>query len=253
MTARFFLDGRVVLVTGASSGLGRHFSLTLARAGAKVAVAARRLELLHELVAEIEGFDGRALAISLDVTDPGSVDAAVLAAETELGAIAVLVNNAGVGGAKPALDTEPDEWRRIIDTNLTGAWLMARQTARHMTRLGHGGSIINIASILGLVVRSQVPAYAASKAGLIHLTRALALELAADEIRVNAIAPGYFETDLSRPFLTSGAGRDLVARIPQKRVGEFSDLEGILLLLASDASRYMTGTVTTVDGGYSIS
>lgn len=253
MTARFFLDGRVVLVTGASSGLGRHFALTLARAGAKVAVAARRLERLHELVAEIEGFDGRALAISLDVTDPESVDDAVLAAETELGAIAVLVNNAGVGGAKPALDTEPAEWRRIIDTNLTGAWLMARQTARHMARLGHGGSIINIASILGLVVRSQVPAYAASKAGLIHLTRALALELAANEIRVNAIAPGYFETDLSRPFLTSGAGRDLVARIPQGRVGEFSDLDGILLLLASDASRYMTGTVTTVDGGYSIS
>ena len=253
MTTRFFLDGSVVLVTGASSGLGRHFALTLARAGAKVAVAARRLERLHELVVEIEGFDGRALAISLDVTDPGSVDDAVLAAETELGAIAVLVNNAGVGGAKPALDTEPAEWRRIIDTNLTGAWLMARETARHMARLGHGGSIINIASILGLVVRSQVPAYAASKAGLIHLTRALALELAANEIRVNAIAPGYFETDLSRPLLTSGAGRDLVARIPQGRVGEFSELDGILLLLASDASRYMTGTVTTVDGGYSIS
>ena len=253
MSTRFFLDGRVALVTGASSGLGRHFALTLARAGAKVAVAARRLERLHELVAEIEGFDGRALAIALDVTDPGSVDDAVLSAETELGAIAVLVNNAGVGGAKPGLDTEPAEWRRIIDTNLTGAWLMARQTARHMTRLGHGGSIINIASILGLVVRSQVPAYCASKAGLIHLTRALALELAADEIRVNAIAPGYFETDLSRPILTSGAGHDLVARIPQGRVGEFSDLDGILLLLASDASRYITGTVTTVDGGYSIS
>ena len=117
MSTRFFLDGRVALVTGASSGLGRHFALTLARAGAKVAVAARRLERLHELVAEIEGFDGRALAISLDVTDPGSVDDAVLSAETELGAIAVLVNNAGVGGAKPGLDTEPAEWRRIIDTN----------------------------------------------------------------------------------------------------------------------------------------
>ena len=253
MTARFFLDGRVALVTGASSGLGRHFALTLARAGAKVAVAARRLGRLHELVAEIEAFDGRALAISLDVTDPESVDAAVLAAETELGAIAVLVNNAGVGGSKPALETEPADWRRVIDTNLTGAWLMARETARHMARLGHGGSIINIASMLGLVVRIQVPAYAASKAGLIHLTRALALELAANDIRVNAIAPGYFETDLSRPFLSSAAGRDLEARIPQKRVGEFSELDGILLLLASDASRYMTGTVTTVDGGYSIS
>lgn len=253
MTSPFFLEGRVALVTGASSGLGRHFALTMARAGAKVAVAARRLDKLDELVEEIEGFDGRALAVSLDVTDPASVIAAVQTAETELGAIAILVNNAGVGGAKPALETEPEDWDRIIDTNLRGAWLMAQETARHMTRLGHGGSIINIASMLGLVVRSQVPAYCASKAALIHLTRALALELAPQDIRVNAIAPGYFETDLSRPFLTTEAGAKLVERIPQKRVGEYSELDGILMLLASDASRYMTGTVTTVDGGYSIS
>jgi NAD(P)-dependent dehydrogenase (short-subunit alcohol dehydrogenase family) len=253
MTTPFILEGRVALITGASSGLGRHFALTMARAGAKVAVAARRLGKLDELVEEIEGFDGRALAISLDVTDPASVVAAVKTAETELGAIAILVNNAGVGGAKPALETEPEDWDRIVDTNLRGAWLMAQETARHMTRLGHGGSIINIASMLGLVVRSQVPAYCASKAGLIHLTRAMAVELASHDIRVNAIAPGYFETDLSRPFLSTDAGRRLVERIPQRRVGEFSELDGILMLLASDASRYMTGTVTTVDGGYSIS
>ncbi len=253
MSTPFLLEDRVALVTGASSGLGRHFAVTLARAGAKVAVAARRLDRLQGLVEEIEGFDGRALAISLDVTDPASVAAAVLAAETELGAIAVLVNNAGVGGSKPALETDLADWNRIIDANLTGAWLMAQETARHMARLGHGGSIINIASMLGRVVRTQVPAYCASKAGLIHLTRALALELAANDIRVNAIAPGYFETDLSRPFLITEAGRNLVQRIPQKRVGEMHELDGILMLLASDASRYMTGTVTTVDGGYSIS
>ncbi len=253
MSTPFFLEDRVALVTGASSGLGRHFAVTLARAGAKVAVAARRLDRLQGLVEEIEGFDGRALAISLDVTDAASVAATVLAAETELGAIAVLVNNAGVGGSKPALETDLADWNRIIDANLTGAWLMAQETARHMARLGHGGSIINIASMLGQVVRTQVPAYCASKAGLIHLTRALALELAANDIRVNAIAPGYFETDLSRPFLITEAGRNLVQRIPQKRVGEMHELDGILMLLASDASRYMTGTVTTVDGGYSIS
>ena len=253
MSTPFILDGNVAMVTGASSGLGRHFALTLARAGAKVAVAARRLDKLQELVEEIEGFDGRALAVSLDVTDPASVAAAVQAAETELGAIVILVNNAGVGGAKPALETDLADWNRIIDANLTGAWLMAQETARHMVRLGHGGSIINIASMMGFVVRTQVPAYCASKAGLVHLTRALALELAPNEIRVNAIAPGYFETDLSRPFLSTDAGRKLVERIPQKRVGEFAELDGILMLLASDASRYMTGTVTTVDGGYSIS
>ena len=253
MSTPFILDGNVALVTGASSGLGRHFALTLARAGAKVAVAARRLDKLQELVEEIEGFDGRALAISLDVTDPASVTAAVQAAETELGAIAILVNNAGVGGAKPALETDLADWNRIIDANLTGAWLMAQETARHMVRLGHGGSIINIASMMGFVVRTQVPAYCASKAGLVHLTRALALELAPNEIRVNAIAPGYFETDLSRPFLITEAGHKLVQRIPQKRVGEIHELDGILMLLASDASRYMTGSVTTVDGGYSIS
>lgn len=253
MSTPFILDGDVALVTGASSGLGRHFALTLARAGAKVAVAARRLDKLQELVEEIEGFDGRALAISLDVTDPASVAAAVQAAETELGAIAILVNNAGVGGAKPALETDLADWNRIIDANLTGAWLMAQETARHMVRLGHGGSIVNIASMMGFVVRTQVPAYCASKAGLIHLTRALALELAPNEIRVNAIAPGYFETDLSRPFLITEAGRKLVQRIPQKRVGEMHELDGILMLLASDASRYMTGSVITVDGGYSIS
>ena len=246
------LDGKVAMVTGASSGLGRHFAVTLARAGAKVAAAARRLDKLRELVGEIEGFDGRAVALSLDVTDAASVRAAVAAAETELGAITILVNNAGVTVPKPVLELEEADWDRVVDTNLKGAWLVAQEVARHMARLGHGGSIINIASILGFAAASQLAPYAASKAGLIHLTRCLAVELARHDIRVNAIAPGYIESDMNREFLASPAGERMVRRIPQRRFGEPADLDGVLLLLASDASAYMTGSVITVDGGQTL-
>ena len=248
----FDLDGKVALVTGASSGLGRHFALMLARAGAKVAVAARRLDRLHELVGEIEAFDGRAIALGLDVTDSQSVRDAVAAAETELGAIAVLVNNAGTTVAKPPLELDESEWDRVIDTNLKGAWLVAQEVARHMARLGHGGSIINIVSVLGVRAGRHVAPYSASKAGLIQLTKSLALDLASHDIRVNAIAPGYIETDMNREFISSPAGERLLRRIAQRRFGEASDLDGVLLLLASDASRYMTGSVITVDGGYTL-
>ena len=249
MSTPFFLEGKVAIVTGASGGLGRHFALTLARAGAKVAVAARRLDLLHELVGEIEGFDGRAIALPLDVTDAASVRDSVASAETELGAITVHVNNAGVALAKPALETDEADWDTVLDTNLKGAWLVAQEVARHMVRLGHGGSIVNIASALGLRAAGQVAAYAASKAGLIQLTRVLAIELARHDIRVNAIAPGYVESDMNREFLAGPGGRKLLERIPQRRFGEPADLDGVLLLLASDASSYMTGSVVTVDGG----
>lgn len=252
MGTPFYLEGKVALVTGASSGLGRHFAVTLARAGAKVAAGARRLDRLDELVAEIEGFDGRALALGVDVTDAGAVRDAVRTAETELGPITVLVNNAGVVEVAPALDLDEAAWDRVLDTNLKGAWLVAREVARHMVRLGHGGSIINIASVAGLVAVKQLAAYCASKAGLIQLTRALAIELAPHDIRVNAIAPGYIETDMNREFLAGAEGRRLIDRIPQRRAGEPSDLDGLLLLLASDASRYMTGAVTTIDGGFSL-
>ncbi|MEE8274053.1 MAG: glucose 1-dehydrogenase [Alphaproteobacteria bacterium] len=252
MSAPFFLDGNVAVVTGASSGLGRHFALTLARAGAKVAVAARRLDRLRELVREIEAFDGRALAVVLDVTEAASVREAISAAETELGAITILVNNAGVVVAKPALDLDEAEWDRVVDTDLKGAWLVAQEVARHMTRLGHGGSIINVASILGERPAKELAAYAAAKAGLIQLTRVLALELARHDIRVNAIAPGYIETDMNRAFLTGPGGERLLKRIPQRRFGEPADLDGVLLLLASDASRYMTGSLITVDGGHTL-
>ncbi len=246
------LDGKVAIVTGASSGLGRHFALTLARAGAKVAVAARRLDRLRDLVGEIEAFDGRAAALALDVTDAQSIRDAVSAAETELGPIAILVNNAGVAVAKPALELDESDWDRVVDTNLKGAWLMAQEVARHMVRLGHGGSIVNIASVLGLRVAKLMAPYSAAKAGLIQLTRALALELAEHDIRVNAIAPGYFETKMTQEYLSSPPGQRLVGRLPLRRFGEAADLDGVLLLLASDDSRYMTGSVITVDGGLTL-
>lgn len=246
------LEGRHAVVTGASSGLGRHFALTLARAGAKVAVAARRADKLTELVDEIAAFDGHALPISLDVTDPGSVEDAVRVAETELGPLHILVNNAGVTQAKMALDVDEKDWDHVVGTNLRGAWRMAQETARHMARLGHGGSIINIASILGLGVTRQLSTYAISKAAVVQMTKALAVELTRDNIRVNALAPGYIETDFNRDFFATERGKEMIRRIPQQRLGKASDLDGPLLLLASDASAYMTGSVITVDGGHTL-
>ena len=247
----FDLNGKAAIVTGASSGLGRHFARTLARAGAKVALAARRVDALAELARQIEAFDGRAMPVALDVTDASSVRACVEAAETELGPISILVNNAGIARVDTALEVPEADWDRVMDTNLKGAWLMAQETARHMARMGHGGSIINVASILGLAATGQLAPYCASKAALINLTRALAVDLARDGIRVNALAPGYVETDLNREFLNSPAGEALKKRIPQRRFGRPEDLDGALLLLASEASRHMTGSVVVVDGGQS--
>jgi NAD(P)-dependent dehydrogenase (short-subunit alcohol dehydrogenase family) len=249
----FDLTGKTAIVTGASSGLGRHFALTLAKAGARVALGARRSEALREVEAEIAAFDGRAIAITLDVADSESVRECVACAETELGPISVLVNNAGVATTGEALKLSESDWDKVIDTNLKGAWLMAQETAKHMAGLGHGGSIVNIASILGLGGLAKVPAYAASKGGLINLTRAMAVEWARHGIRVNALAPGYVETDLNRDFLEGEAGQALKKRVPQRRFGQPADLDGPLLLLASEASAHMTGSIVTVDGGQSAS
>jgi len=245
----FDLTDRVAVVTGASSGLGRHFAATLAAAGAKVAIAARRVERLSELAREIEAAGGRALPVGLDVTDPDSVQDCVAAAENELGPISVLVNNAGVGFPEAALDLGEAEWERVIATNLTGAWRMARETARHMVRLGHGGSLVNVASVLGLGGGAQGVAYCASKAAVVNMTRALAIDLARHEIRVNALAPGYFDSEITHELLTGPQADKLRRMIPQRRFGEPADLDGPLLLLASDASRHMTGSVVVVDGG----
>jgi len=248
----FSLDGQCALVTGASGSLGRHFANVLARAGAAVALAARRLDELEIIAAEIRAAGGAATAIALDVTDAGSIATAFSAAEEKLGPITLLVNNAGVAVTKPLLEYDEADWDKVMDTNLKGAWLVAQEAARRMVEAG-GGNIINIASILGLRVIGGVSAYCASKAGLIHLTKAMALELGPHGVRVNTLAPGYMETDLNRDFFASNAGRSLIERIPHRRLGQLEDLDGSLLLLASDASRYMTGTVVTVDGGHTIS
>ena len=188
---------------------------------------------------------------------PGSmtvagIGAAFAAAEERLGPVTVLVNNAGLTVTKPLLEHDEADWDKVMDTNLKGAWLVAQEAARRMAAAG-GGNIINIASILGLRVAGTVPAYCASKAGLIHLTRVMALELVRYGIRVNALAPGYIETDINRDFFAGEAGQRLIKRIPQRRLGQLEDLDGALLYLASDASRYMTGSVVTVDGGHMVS
>lgn len=249
----FDVQGKVALVTGASSGLGQHFALTLARSGASVAVAARRLERLEALVTRIADEGGKAVAVPLDVTDPASVAAAFEQATGSLGAPDIVVNNAGIAQTKAALELGDADWRRVMDTNLDGAWRVAQAGARAMTAAGKGGSIINIASILGLRVASHLLAYNAAKAALIHATQALALEWARYRIRVNAIAPGYIETEINQGFFATGAGQAMVKRVPQRRIGRADELDGALLLLASEAGSYMTGSVLVVDGGHVVS
>ena len=246
------LNGRIALVTGASGGLGAHFAQRLARSGARVAVAARRLEGCVAVRDAIRAAGGEAEALPLDVADAASVRAAFAAVDAHFGGLDVLVNNAGISAAGPTLDLPEDDWDRVIDTNLKGAFLCAQAAARIMKGRG-GGAIVNVASILGLRVAAQVAPYAASKAGLVQLTRALALEWARYGVRVNAILPGYVETDINRGFFAGEAGQAMVKRIPQRRIGAAEDLDGPLLLLCSDASRYMTGAEVAVDGGHLVS
>lgn len=244
------LEGKTALVTGANGVLGAHFAKTLAQAGAKVALAGRRPASMQPVQEAIIAAGGRATPVALDVTDPVSVARAFDEVAETLGPITVLVNNSGIAVTKPLLEHTEDDWRQVIDVNLDGAWRVAQAAAKHMVGHGQGGSIVNVASVLGLRVASQVPSYVASKAALIQLTKAMALELARHGIRVNALAPGYIETSINREFFASDAGQTMVKRVPQRRLGQPGELDGALLLLASDAGSYMTGTVVVVDGGH---
>lgn len=244
------LEKKRALVTGASGGLGLHFAQLLARHGAAVTLAARRREALDDACAEIRKHGGVAEAIQMDVADDASVSEALAATGADFD---ILINNAGISGTAPALDHEARGWARVVDTNLKGVFFVAQAVARGMKQAGHGGVIVNIASILGHRVAGNVSAYAASKAGVIQLTKALALEWAREGIRVNALCPGYIETDINREFFASEAGGKLIRRIPQRRLGKLEDLDGALLLLASDAGSYMTGSSIEVDGGHLVS
>ena len=254
MTAdRFSLAGRVALVTGASSGLGRHFAHTLAQAGASVVVAARRADKLAGVVVDLQALGGQARAQAMDVSDAASVRAAFDALAAQGLVADIVVNNAGIAVSRPLLEQTEADWDGVVDTNLKGAWLVAQEAARRLVAAGLPGSIVNIASITGERVAGGVAPYCASKAGLIQLTRAMALELARMRIRVNALAPGYVVTELNQDFLSSSAGERLRARIPQQRFGRPDDLDGPLLLLASAAGAFITGSVLAVDGGHLVS
>jgi NAD(P)-dependent dehydrogenase (short-subunit alcohol dehydrogenase family) len=242
----FDVRGKVALVTGASSGLGEGFSRCLAARGAVVVAAARRVDRLEALVRD----GGAAHSVALDVTDPASVDSAMRRVGELAGPVDILVNNAGVADTKASLEVTEADWRRVLDTNLDGAWRVAQAAAKSMVAAGRGGSIVNIASILGLRQATHLLAYAAAKAALVQVTKSLALEWARHGIRVNAIAPGYVVTEMNRDFFASDPGQAVLKRIPQRRVGDPRDLEGALLLLASGAGAYITGSVVVVDGGH---
>jgi 3-oxoacyl-[acyl-carrier protein] reductase len=245
----FDLHGKVALVTGASSGLGVRFAECLAENGAAVALLARRVDRLAEVKARIERAGGRALAVEADVRDRAAMAKAFDAVERAFGTVTILVNNAGVVSAGRAVELSEEEWRRVLSTNLDAVFYCAQEGARRMLAAGTGGAIVNIASVIGFGVNKGVIAYATAKAAVIQLTKALALELAFKGIRVNAIAPGWIVTELNQDYLMSEKGQALKREIPIGRFGEERDLDGPLLLLVSDAGRFVTGATIVADGG----
>jgi 3-oxoacyl-[acyl-carrier protein] reductase len=245
----FSLKARVALVTGASSGLGQQFALALADNGAAVALVARRVDRISELQKTIEAKGGRAIAIEADVTDRAAMTRAYDAAENAFGTVTILVNNAGIAHSGRAIDMPPEEWRKILATDLDAVFFWAQEAARRMLTAKKPGAIVNIASVLGLAVAKGSVAYATAKAGVVQVTKALAVELAFKGVRVNAIAPGWFVTEMNDDYLASEAGSAIKREIPMGRFGNEGDLDGALLLLASDAGAYITGATVVVDGG----
>ena len=248
-TVSFDLSGKTALITGASSGLGVHFSKALGAAGAKVVLAARREQALAEQVTALKQQGIDAHAVTMDVSDRESVDAAVAKASELVGGLDILVNNAGIADNQRFLEMSEESWQRVLDVDLTGVFRVGQAAARVMAEQGRGGSIVNIASVLGLVVQPTQANYCTAKAGVIQLTNVMARELGRENIRVNAIAPGYFKTEINAEFFDSEAGSAYAKKLFPQRIGQLSELTGPLLLLCSEAGSYMTGVTIPVDGG----
>ena len=248
----FSLTGKVALVTGASSGLGRHFAKVLAEAGAQVVAGARRIDRLNELVTEINSMNGSAIASQLDVTNQESIHALFEKTVKSIGLIDIVVNCAGITETGKFIEVEDSDWDKVFEVNVNGLRRVSREATRRLIEAKHPGVIVNIASVAGIGAAPGWTAYATSKAAVIHLTKTVATELWRHGIRVNALCPGYFPTEMNKTFLSSEQGQKYVERFPPRRTGELHELTGPLLLLASDASSYMTGVALSVDGGHAI-
>lgn len=250
-------EGKIAMVTGASSGLGARFAKVLAQAGAQVVLASRRIERLKELRAEIEAEGGAAYVVQLDVTDYGSIKSAVAHAETEAGPIDILVNNSGVSTTQRLIDVTPDDYAFVFDTNQRGAFFVAQEVAKRMIARAKGDPrkqhrIINIASVAGLRVMPQIGIYCISKAAVVHMTKSMAVEWGRYNINVNAICPGYITTEINVEHFETEQGRKLLNMLPRKRLGQPEDLDGLLLLLAAEESRFLNGAIVAADDGMSV-